>query len=493
MPIEDYNFDEYLKSSLNKGTGEQPSELLWKRLNDQLKRNDVQHRNFMRLSITVVSLSCLAVLVLVLAWNRTDSTQKVSENFKSSTVEQNVKTASDSQKIKGTEKQFDTNKDKSLDRQNAENNFSTSTKEKHFVASENSLQSSITEQYRQSIKENEVVAKNFKPSGTTQDIKSTETTQDVKSNATIQDFKSNEVNQDYSSNEVSQEIKTSINEQLKYLKASWKPQELAFVKVYHRPQKTFTQWAVRLDLNPGISVMKMEDGGANSPYNASYFEQNQLSSLVPNANLNIRYHAPKGLTFSAGIGVSSIVTNFDSPNSSIHFDSTHHQFEFETANGHMQVHQDEFEGEDEQPWGPGEPGEPWEPGQNPPPNFHVRLQEKEVYTMLQVPVQLGYEFHFKRLKLFAQTGMIFSKTIYEKSEIRLNENHALREENDLDYNGIFFSHSLELGAEFRLTPHLGLSVSPNFRYFITPLNPGAERLIYPRKYGLNVGLSYYFK
>ena len=69
MPLEDFNFDDYVKRSLENGTKEQPSELLWKRLNDQLKRNDVQHKNFMRLSIAFVSLSCLAVLVLVLVWN----------------------------------------------------------------------------------------------------------------------------------------------------------------------------------------------------------------------------------------------------------------------------------------------------------------------------------------------------------------------------------------------------------------------------------------
>ena len=487
MPIEEYNFDEYVKNSLDKGIKEQPSELLWKRLNDQLKRNDVQHRNFMRLSITAASLSCLAVLFLALAWNKTDTRQKVSKNVK---ISEDFKSLETNQDFKSN------------------SNSSSSVKEERFVASENTLNSSIKQQYRQSIKENVIVSEKFKSSGTNQKFTSSETNQNLKSSGANKDFtssdiaknynfseitqgfKSSEAKQDYKPNETNQDFKNAETNRLKYLNAAWKPQELAFVKAYHRPQKLFTKWAMRLDINPGIAVLKIKDGGNNSPFNAKYFEQNQLSSLVPNASLNLKYHNPKGFIFSAGIGLSSVVTNFDSPNNPIHYDSIHHQYEFESSNGHMQVHENDFDGEANQPWGPG--GQ-WEPGQPPPPNFHVRLQEKEVYTMIQIPVQLGYEFHFKRLKLFAQTGMVFSKTIYEKSEIRLNENHSIRDENDKDFNGIFFSHSFDLGAEFRLTSHLGLSISPNFRYFLTPLNPGSERLIYPRKYGLNIGLVYYFK
>lgn len=502
MPLEDFNFDDYVKRSLENGTKEQPSELLWKRLNDQLKRNDVQHKNFMRLSIAVVSLSCLAVFVLVLVWNGSKTNPvPVTSSIKNPDVENGKRNDSENRNstLKTTQSPEKSASDSPKTDENkpiltTQNKPLNSAKSKNLILSQNEVMladnKNVSTQKPHLIK---AAKTNQKPVITANSIQSVSQDKITESNVNTQVDASTILSEQNQPTSESNQAITFSSTGLSLLNAKWKPQTSELVKAYKRPQKSFTRMAVRLDINPGITALQIKDVNSPTPYNASYYQQNQQNNLVPNGSINFKYHAPKGFTFSTGIGLSNVVTNFDNPNSPIHYDSLTHKYEFETANGHMEVHEDEFEGEPGEPWGPGELGEPWEPGQNPPPNFHVRLQEKEVYTMLQVPVQLGYEFHFNRLKLFVQSGMVFSKTIHEKSEMYLNDNHSLREENDIDYRGIFFSHVIEMGAEYRITPHLGLSLSPNFRYFLQPLNPGADRLIYPRKYGLNFGISYYFK
>ncbi|HFA49315.1 MAG TPA: hypothetical protein ENJ95_09890 [Bacteroidetes bacterium] len=114
------------------------------------------------------------------------------------------------------------------------------------------------------------------------------------------------------------------------------------------------------------------------------------------------------------------------------------------------------------------------------------------YTMLDIPVLVGYHFESGDWLLGAQAGVFANISMKANGQFLSDETTAVPID-DLFRNKVGLSYYLGLSASYQLNDRMALSLSPHFRYF--PGNFATAGYALSQKYvlfGLNAGVRYQF-
>lgn len=246
-------------------------------------------------------------------------------------------------------------------------------------------------------------------------------------------------------------------------------------------------WFIGVQLNPSYSSRQLMSNTANSSkvdfYNSHEEGQMTMSfgafgGLELNKNFSIR----SGLSYSAYTSTVSV------SNMSLAFDTLDNNLNIETEYGDYSIQQDEFDddSEDEDP-------EEEELNEGDSTILNLSYTNSQTLNFIQVPIYCEFGFNRNKWKWSIGTGLIYGYLANAKTEFTTTGYAPVNRNNTSQFNRNSLCGSLNIGVEYALSSQFSLKAAPQFSYMFTPINSANQLTIKPFWAGLDFSLKYYLK
>ena len=126
---------------------------------------------------------------------------------------------------------------------------------------------------------------------------------------------------------------------------------------------------------------------------------------------------------------------------------------------------------------------------------NANIQERQKLRYLGIPIRFGWNWYDKgRLNLYSSAGPMLELPIHSTADVRHIENGKMTFQKEASLSvPVQWSVSFGLGAQYNLTPYLGIYLEPSMQYFF---NDGSSlktyRTEHPLEFTLPVGLRFHW-
>lgn len=246
-------------------------------------------------------------------------------------------------------------------------------------------------------------------------------------------------------------------------------------------------WFIGVQLIPSFSSRQLISSIANSSkvdfYN-SHEEGQVKMSFGAFGGLEIY----KNISIRSGLSYSAFTSAVSVSNMSLVFDTLENNLNIETEYGDYTIQQDEFDDDfdDEDP-------EEEELNEEDSSALNLSYTNSQTLNFIQLPIYCEFGFNRNKWKWSIGTGLIYGYLANAKTEFTTTGYAPVKRNNTSQFNRNSICGSVNIGVEYALSSQFSLKAAPQFSYMFTPINSANQLTIKPFWVGLDFSLKYHLK
>jgi hypothetical protein len=230
--------------------------------------------------------------------------------------------------------------------------------------------------------------------------------------------------------------------------------------------------------NSNNSVVSNHVYGTNSPFTGK-----EKGLATTNVRIGFQAQLGKHLELSSGIGTSSYLTEQRAQNQTIEVDPFHHQLNFESSISSFQIHEDHLHDDPEDQ-------EENELNFEDSTQFHLSYQLTNSVKSLQVPIMVGFVFQVNKMKFSFKSGLLYNHITSANQLVNIAGFNSIRNDIKSQLVSTYYYHLLQFGAEYSLSRHLSIMLSPKYSYALKSISKST--MLRPNSLGMECALKFYF-
>lgn len=202
-------------------------------------------------------------------------------------------------------------------------------------------------------------------------------------------------------------------------------------------------------------------------------------------NLKLGFQAQLGhhLELGTGLGTYTYSTQQIAKNQIIKIDQLENQLNFESSISSFDIHEDDLFDDPED-------HEENELNFEDSTSLHLNYQLSNTIKSIQVPITAGFVFHVNKCKVTMKTGLIFNHITQADQVVSISGFNAIRTNVQAQLVSNSFYQLFQVGAEFPMSEHVSLMLAPSYSHAIKSISKSS--VLRPNSIGLECALKFYF-